>query len=191
MSGREIAIASGDGSFLGYRATPPSGSGRGIIVIQEIFGINQGMQQRCGDFAAQEYVALAPDLFWRQEPGIPLAGQSVADWARAFKPFHGFVLDKGVDDLKAPLDHLRGLSGCTGKAGCVGFCLGGKLARLVACRSSIDAAVRCYGVYVQDYTAKAANIRPPLSCCTLLRRMRLFRRRHRRLSLMVFGTIPR
>ncbi len=162
MSGHEIDIACSDGTFTGYLATPESGSGPGIIVIQEIFGVNQGIRQMCADYAAQGYVALAPDLFWRQEPGIQLTDQAEAEWARAFELFQSFDLDKGVDDLNATLEHLRGLSECTGKAGCVGFCLGGQLAYLMACRTMINAAASYYGVYIQDYIAEAANIGQPL-----------------------------
>lgn len=162
MSEQDIEITCDDGTFSGYLAMPASGRGPGVIVIQEIFGINQGIREMCDDFAAQGYVALAPDLFWRQEPGIQLSDQSEAEWARAFELFQGFDLDSGINDLKATLDHLRDLSSCTGKTGCVGFCLGGQLAYLMACRSSIDAAVGYYGVYIQDYIAEAANISKPL-----------------------------
>jgi carboxymethylenebutenolidase len=162
MSGQDIQITCGDGSFSGYLATPASGEGPGVIVIQEIFGVNQDMRRICDDLAAQGYVALSPDLFWRQEPGIQLTDQSEAEWARAFELFQGFDLAKGVEDLAATLNHLRDLKACTGKVGCVGFCLGGQLAYLMACRTTIDAAVGYYGVYIQDYIQEAGNIRRPL-----------------------------
>ena len=162
MSGEDIQITCGDGKFMGYLSMPERGEGPGVIVIQEIFGVNADVRRICDELAGNGYIALAPDLFWRQEPGIQLTDQSEAEWARAFELFQGFDLNKGVDDLAATLNHLRGLKPCSGKVGCVGYCLGGQLAYLMACRSNIEAAVGFYGVYIQDYIAEAANIRHPL-----------------------------
>ena len=162
MDGQEIQITCGDGKFMAYLSLPERGSGPGVIVIQEIFGINGFVRQVCDDLADRGMVALAPDLFWRQEPGIQLTDQTEAEWTKAFQLFQGFDLNKGVDDLAATLNHLRRRKECTGKVGCVGFCLGGQLAYLMACRSNIDAAVGYYGVYIQDYIAEAVNIRHPL-----------------------------
>src|SRR5437667_3583919 len=131
MSDVTISATEG-GSFSGYLATPKSGKGPGILVIQEIFGVNEVMRDITNGFAAQGYTALCPDLFWRQEPGIQITDKTEAEWARAFQLYQGFDEAKGVDDLKASLAHLRGLPACTGKAGSVGYCLGGKLAYLMA-----------------------------------------------------------
>lgn len=145
------------GSFSAYVAGE---KGPGILVIQEIFGVNQVMRDICDDLAAQGYVALCPDLFWRQEPGIDITDKSKEHWDKAFKLFGGFDVDKGVEDLKASLDALRKLTG--GKAGTVGYCLGGKLAFLMAARSDVDAAVSYYGVGLADLTGEVGNIRKPL-----------------------------
>lgn len=153
MSGKEITIQASDGgSFMGYLAMPESGTGPGVVVIQEIFGVNQVMREITDSWAAAGYVALCPDIFWRQEPGIQLTDQTEAEWARAFELFNGFDLDKGVDDLEATAQALRGVEGCTGKVGSVGFCLGGRLAFLTATRTSIDAAVGYYGVMLPEHT---------------------------------------
>jgi carboxymethylenebutenolidase len=125
MSGQDITISAKDGgTFSGYLALPEGGSGPGVVVIQEIFGVNAVMREITDDVASMGYVALCPDLFWRQEPGIQITDQSEAEWARAFELFNGFDLDKGVDDLDATIEHLRGMDACTGKVGSVGFCLG-------------------------------------------------------------------
>ncbi len=155
MSGREITIKSKDGSdFMGYLALPEGGTGPGVVVIQEIFGVNKVMRDITDDWAEQGYVALCPDLFWRQEPGIQITDQSEAEWARAFELFNGFDLDKGVDDLDQTIEHLRGLKGCTGKVGSVGFCLGGRLAFLTATRTKINAAVGYYGVMLEGHVSE-------------------------------------
>ena len=123
MSGQDITIKSNDGgAFSGYLALPEGGSGPGVVVIQEIFGVNLVMRGITDEWAAAGYVALCPDLFWRQEPGIQITDQSEAEWARAFELFGGFDLDKGVDDLNATIEHLRTLDECSGKVGSVGFC---------------------------------------------------------------------
>ncbi len=162
MSGREITISGADGEFMGYLSEPESGSGPGIVVIQEIFGVNGWLREVCDALAGHGFCALCPDLFWRQEPGIQLTDQSEEDWARAFELFQGFDRDKGIDDLKTSLGHLRGLDSCTGKAGTVGFCLGGQMAYLMACRSDADASVGYYGVHIQDFLDEAPAMTHPL-----------------------------
>ncbi len=151
MSGREITItAADDGEFMGYRAMPPSGQGPGVVVIQEIFGVNQVMRGLTDWVASEGFVALCPDLFWRQEPGIQITDQSEEEWARAFELFQGFDLEKGVQDLDSTIESLRGAEGCSGKVGSVGFCLGGRLAYLTSTRTKADAAVGYYGVYLTE-----------------------------------------
>ena len=155
MSGRDITIKSSDGGeFTGYLALPEGGKGPGVVVIQEIFGVNGVMRDITDDWAKAGYVALCPDLFWRQEPGIQITDQSEAEWARAFELFNGFDLNKGVDDLDATIEHLRGLDECSGKVGSVGFCLGGRLAFLTATRTKIDAAVGYYGVMLEEHVGE-------------------------------------
>jgi carboxymethylenebutenolidase len=159
----DVKIAARDGgSFTGYLAKPASGRGPGVLVIQEIFGVNAVMRAIADAMAKQGYVALCPDLFWRQEPGIQITDKTDAEWKRAFALFNGFDLDKGIDDLKASLDHLRKTPGCTGKAGTMGFCLGGKLAYLMATRSSADCNVAYYGVGIEGLLGEAAKIAKPL-----------------------------
>jgi carboxymethylenebutenolidase len=159
----EITINAADGgSFMGYLATPPSGSGPGIVVIQEIFGVNKVMRDITDWYASQGFVALCPDIFWRIEPGIQLTDQTEEEWQKAFELFGKFDLDKGTEDLKAALATLRGQDGCTGKAGSVGYCLGGRLAYLMACRSDAEANVGYYGVGIPDNIDEAKNISSPL-----------------------------
>lgn len=158
---KTITINAHDGgTFSGYLAEPASGKGPGILVIQEIFGVNQVMRDICDDLARQGYVALCPDLFWRQEPGVDITDKSKAEWDKAFALFGGFNLDNGVEDLKSALAMLRKLTG--GKVGTVGYCLGGRLAFLMAARSDVDAAVAYYGVMLADHLGEVGKIRKPL-----------------------------
>ncbi len=158
----ELTIKSPDGAFTGYLATPASGSGPGIVVIQEIFGVNKVMRDIADHLAQCGYLALVPDLFWRQEPGIQLTDQTEEEWNRAFELYQNFDEDRGVGDLQATLDTLRELEQCSGRIGAVGYCLGGKLAYLCATRTDADCSVGYYGVGIESALDEADNITRPL-----------------------------
>ncbi len=160
----DITIKTADGSFSAYLARPAGDGGRkpGILVIQEIFGVNAVMRDLCDGFAAQGYLAISPDLFWRQKPGIQLTDKSDAEWQQAFGYMKGFNEAKGIADLQATLDHLRADPGCSGKVGSVGYCLGGRLAYLMATRSNADCSVGYYGVGIEGLLGEAAAITKPL-----------------------------
>jgi len=159
----DVTIRAADGgSFSAYLATPKSGKGPGIVLIQEIFGVNKVMRDLADGFAAQGYTVMCPDLFWRQEPGIQITDKTQEEWNKAFSLYQGFNVEKGVDDLKATLAALRKHPVCTGKVGSVGYCLGGKLAYLMATRTDADANVGYYGVGIQDSLGEAKNIKKAL-----------------------------
>jgi carboxymethylenebutenolidase len=162
MAGKKITLSNKDGSFGAYLATPSSGSGPGILVIQEIFGVNEFVREICDYHAAKGRFALAPDLFWRIEPGVDITDKSEEHWQKAFSLMQAFNIDTGIEDIQTGITHLRGLDGCNGKVGSVGYCLGGQLAYLTATRSDVDAAVGYYGVYIQDRLGEAGKIKKPL-----------------------------
>ncbi len=158
----DISIEAHDGGAFGaYLATPASGSGPGLVVIQEIFGVNKVMRDLCDGFAQAGYFACSPDLFWRQEPGVQLTDKSKEDWDKAFGYLQGFDYDNGVADLSTAIGHVRGLDGCSGKVGTVGYCLGGSLAYMTACFTDSDASVGYYPVQIEGHLNKAANARKP------------------------------
>ena len=162
MSGKDISGRGADGSFGAYLASPASGQGPGVIVIQEIFGVNDVVRKICDAHAARGRFALAPDLFWRLEPGVQLTDKTQEDWGKAFSLMQRFDVDKGVTDIQASLRHLREVKGCTGKAGTVGYCLGGQLAFLASTRTDTDASVGYYGVNIQNRLNEAGKIKKPL-----------------------------
>ncbi len=144
--------ASGDVPTL---VVHPEGTPRGvIIVVQEIFGVNPGITQKAQDWAKLGYLAVAPDIFWRQQPGISLNPDIPEEFQKAisFMQNHDFV--RGLDDLRAVLDWAR--SQKAGKVGLVGFCMGGLIAHQMATSTDIDAAVGYYGVGIGGQT-EAAN----------------------------------
>jgi len=159
--GEKIEITTADGSFAAYLAKPASGKGPGIVVIQEIFGVNANVRAIADDLAAKGYVALAPDLFWRIEPGVDITDKTDAEWAKAFDLFGKFNADLGVKDIQATIAALRAMPG-VGKVGAVGYCLGGLLAYLTAARTDIDASVSYYGVNIANLLGEAAAISKPI-----------------------------
>ena len=163
MTGSTITVAAGDGGeFQAYVSTPETGSGPGIVLLQEIFGVNQSMRDVADYYAEEGYVVIAPDLFWRIEPGIEL-GYTEADFQRALAYRQQFDIDKSVDDIAATVAALRALPQCVGKVGALGFCLGGKLAYLAAARTDIDCAVGYYGVGIEQALDEASNISCPMA----------------------------
>jgi carboxymethylenebutenolidase len=158
----DILIQGGDGFFSAYRAPARSGRGPGILLIQEIFGVNRVMRDIADWLAGENYTVICPDLFWRQEPGIQLNEFTQAEWDKAFQLYQGFNEDKGVEDIAAAIKHLRGDQACSGKVGTVGYCLGGKLAFLSAARTDADAAVGYYGVGIEKNLGEAGSIKKPL-----------------------------
>lgn len=157
-----ITSKDGSGSFDAYLAMPESGSGPAIVAIQEIFGVNAGMRQICDDLAKDGYIAVCPDLFWRQEPGVDITDKSQAEWDKAFALYQGFNSDAGIEDIAATIEFARGLDGCTGKVGAVGYCLGGFLAYMTAAKTDCDASVSYYGVSIDTKLDVAASISHPL-----------------------------
>ena len=158
-----VSLKSLDGEeFSGYLALPAAGYGPGIIVLQEIFGVNAYMRQVCDWYASHGFVACCPDLFWRQEPGIELTDKTEAEWQKAFQLYQGLDEAKAVEDSAAAVEFLRKLPACNGRVGAVGFCLGGNLAWLLSVRSKPDCAVGYYGVGIEKHLNEAGNLASPL-----------------------------
>lgn len=149
------------GSFDAYVATPPGKPRAAIIVIQEIFGVNPGIRSKCDRLAADGYLAVAPDLFWRIEPGIELDPDVPEQFQRAMTLFGQFDQDKGVSDIEAAIRFARHeIDG--GKVGVVGYCLGGRLAFMAATRTDSDASVGYYGVGIDGLLGEKHAIAHPV-----------------------------
>jgi carboxymethylenebutenolidase len=158
-----IAATDGKGEFAAYVAMPKQTPAGAVVMIQEIFGVNRTMRALSDWVAEMGFIAVSPDLFWRQEPGVQLdpdAGQD--QWDKAFKLMQGMDQDKAIEDLKATVAHARKMQGANGKVGTMGFCLGGRLAYLMATRSDADCNVSYYGVGLEGLLGEAGNIRAPL-----------------------------
>lgn len=161
MGGKVVHVTGHDGAFSAYLASPEGAPRAGVVVIQEIFGVNAVMRETADAYAAQGYVAICPDLFWRIEPNVQLTDKSEAEWNRAFELMNAFDPDKGVDDIDATIDYLRDQIGVK-KVGAVGYCLGGMLAYLTAARTDVDASVAYYGVSLDKRLEEAEKLAQPL-----------------------------
>jgi carboxymethylenebutenolidase len=152
-------IHSPDGDFAAHISFPANTRGPGVVVLQEIFGVNANIRSVCDWFAARGFVAIAPDLFWRAEPGVELTEK---DRERAFS-LRGQTDDgKAADDIGATIAFLRSHEVCTGRVGVVGYCWGGMLAYLAATRYRPDAAVGYYGVGIEKKLDSVGGLACPL-----------------------------
>ncbi|MEO0412908.1 MAG: dienelactone hydrolase family protein [Pseudomonadota bacterium] len=154
----EINARDDSGTFGAYMAKPATLPAPAVIVIQEIFGVSDQMRAVADAYAAEGFLAICPDLFWRQEPGVMLTDKSEAEWDKAFALMNGFDVDKGIEDIQATIDAAKAHDGCTGQVGTVGFCLGGRLAYLSACRTTADANVGYYGVGIEGLLGESKAI---------------------------------
>ena len=162
LTTRWIEIDAGGGEhYDGYLALPRAGKGPGVIIVQEIFGVNAHIRAVAEQYALAGYVALAPDIFWRAQRRVEL-GYEGADRDQALALLKRTDADQAAADLGAAAATLRALPETAGKIGAVGFCFGGQLTYLMAARGSVDAAVAYYGGGIHNKLDQAANIRVPM-----------------------------
>ncbi|TGD87876.1 dienelactone hydrolase family protein [Mycolicibacterium sp. CH28] len=161
--GKYIDIVKDSGeAFAAYLAEPRSGSGPGIVLLQEIFGINDYMRETAERFAQEGYVVLVPDLFWRSERRVEL-GYDDASVQRGLQLRDELDEALAVADIADVVRTLRLLDNQVGGVGVVGYCLGGLLAYLAGTRLDIDCAVSYYGVGVHEHLGEAANLTVPVA----------------------------
>lgn len=159
--GSYTTITTPEGSFRAYVSRPAQGSGPGLVLLQEIFGINPYMRAMADHYAEEGYVAVVPDLFWRMEPGVDL-GYSGEEFQKAFGFYQRFDKDAALKDIQATITAVRGMEGVKGKVGTIGYCLGGLLAYLAATRTDTDVSVGYYAVGVEHFLAEAGKVSCPL-----------------------------
>lgn len=159
-----ITIQSGDGAgaFSAYVAEPKTKPTGVVVVIQEVFGVNQAMRDTADWVADLGFIAVCPDLFWRIEPGVDITDKSDAEWKKAFELFGKFDQVKGIEDLKATVAACRNLPGANGKVGTMGYCLGGRLAFMMAEQSDSDVNISYYGVGLDGLLGDIGKVAKPL-----------------------------
>ncbi len=162
MAGQYLTIRSSGGSeFQAYLALPASGKGPGLVVIQEIFGVNEHIRAVADRYAEEGYVAIAPDLFWRMQPGLEF-GYSERDIEAALPYYFQFDQDLGLSDISDTIKSLRSLLACSGRVGVIGFCLGGTMAFRAAAHCEVDVAVAYYGGGVSKHLDDVALLKCPV-----------------------------
>jgi carboxymethylenebutenolidase len=158
----EIATLAGDGRFSAYLAEPAGTPKGAITVIQEIFGVNQGIRGKCDHWASCGYLGIAPDLFWRLRPGVELDPDLPDQFQEALGLMQRFDQQLGIADIEATIRDARARLGAGGKVGAVGYCLGGRLAFMAAARTDVDASVGYYGVGLEGLLGEKHAIANPL-----------------------------
>src|SRR5271156_4990461 len=157
-----ITIKGCDGAFQAYSARPAVLPAPAVVVLQELFGVNGDIRETCDELAEQGFVAVAPDLFWRQEPGVDLSVTSEADWQHGLHLYQAYDRDAGVRDIKDALDAVAKLPECTGMIAVQGYCLGALMAFLTAARCHVDAAVAYHGGDTEKYLSEIDGLNAPL-----------------------------
>jgi len=156
-----ISTLDNQGQFTAYAAKPAGEAKAAIVVIQEIFGVNAGIRHKCDKLAAEGYLAIAPDLFWRLEPGVQLDHDIKEEFDKALSMMDQFDQDAGIRDIQATINYARDAVGGA-KVGCVGYCLGGRLAFMAAARTDVDASVGYYGVGIDGLLGEKDAIANPV-----------------------------
>src|SRR5712691_992216 len=157
-----ITIEGRDGAFGAYIARPKALPAPAVVVLHEVFGVNADIRKTCDELAEQGFVAVTPDLFWRQEPGVDLSVTSEPDWQHGLRLYQAYDRDAGARDVKDTANAVSKLPGCTGKVAVLGYCLGGLMTFLTAVRCGVDAAVAYHGGDTDKYLGEAKRLIAPL-----------------------------
>jgi carboxymethylenebutenolidase len=158
-----LSVKGRDGLFGAYVARPKTSPAPAVVVLQELFGVNSDIRKTCDELAEQGFLAVAPDLFWRQEPGVDLSDvTSEADWQHGMRLYQAYERDAGVTDIEDTVFAVSKLPECTGKVAVLGYCLGGLMAFLTAVRSRVDAAVAYHGGDTEKYLGEVDGLHAPL-----------------------------
>lgn len=158
-----LDAADGAGRFACLVERPKTTPAGAVVLIQEIFGVNATMRALATTVADMGFLALVPDLFWRQQPGVQLdPDQGQAQWEQAFAFMKGFDQEKGLADIQTTITAARGMEGCNGKVGTMGYCLGGRMAFKAALGTDAQCHVSYYGVGLETLVGEAANLRAPV-----------------------------
>lgn len=156
-----MTIKTDAGDFAAYVAYPDVDKAPAVVVLHEVFGVNDDIRQTCQALAAQGFIAIAPDLFWRQEPGVDLSVTSESDWKKGLSLYMAYDRNAGVSDVAATVAAARELLRSTGKVAVMGYCLGGLMTFLTAARSEVDAAVAFHGGDTEKYLDEADSVNAP------------------------------
>jgi carboxymethylenebutenolidase len=158
-----VTIKGQDGAFGAYISRPKILPAPAVVVLQELFGVNADIRKTCDELAEQGLLAVAPDLFWRQEPGVDLTVTSEADWQHGLRLYQAYDRDAGVRDIKDTVNAVAKLPACTGRVAVLGYCLGALMTFLTAVRyDGVDAAVAYHGGDTEKYLGEIDGLHAPM-----------------------------
>jgi len=157
-----ITIEGRDGAFGAYISRPKTLPAPAVVVLHEVFGVNADIRKTCDELAEQGFIAVAPDLFWRQEPGVDLSVTSEPDWQHGLRLYQVYDRDAGARDVKDTANAVSKLPGCIGKVAVLGYCLGGLMTFLTAARYGVGAAVVYHGGDTEKYLGEVDGLDAPL-----------------------------
>jgi carboxymethylenebutenolidase len=158
-----LTIKGQDGAFGAYILRPRTLPAPAVVVLQELFGVNADIRKTCDELTKQGFLAVAPDLFWRQEPGVDLIVTSEADWQHGLRLYQAYDRDAGVTDIKDTVNAVAKLPGCTGKVAVLGYCLGALMVFLTAVRfDGVNAAVAYHGGDTEKYLGEVDGLHAQL-----------------------------
>jgi carboxymethylenebutenolidase len=157
-----ITIEGRDGAFGAYISRPKTLPALAVVVLHEVFGVNADIRKTCDELAGQGFIAVAPDLFWRQEPGVDLSVASEPDWQHGLRLNQAYDRDAGARDVKDSANVVAKLPGCIGRVAVLGYCLGGLMTFLTAARYGVDAAVVYHGGDTEKYLGEVGGLDAPL-----------------------------
>jgi carboxymethylenebutenolidase len=160
--GRFVTTAAADGgSFRTYVSLPPKTPAPALVMQHTMFGVNPLFRSFCDEYAAEGYVVVAPDLFWRMGKDIELDYRE-----ESYEIGHGLMrkIDKAkaVEDVAATMSVMRKMPEVRGKIAAVGYCMGGTLAYLTAARTDVDMAICYYAIDMEDHFDELDRIRNPV-----------------------------
>jgi carboxymethylenebutenolidase len=157
-----ITVEGRNGAFGAYIARPETSPAAAVVVLQELFGVNADIREKCNELAEQGFIAIAPDLFWRQEPGVDLSVTSEPDWQHGLRLYQAYDRDAGARDIKDTADTVAKMRECTGKIAVLGYCLGALMTFLTAVRYRVDAAVAYHGGDTEKYLGELDGLHASL-----------------------------
>src|ERR1700693_3302178 len=154
----QIVIESPDGAFHAYISRPAKLPAPVVVVLQELFGVNADIRATCEELAKQGFIAIAPDLFWRQEPDVDLDVRAEADWQHGLRLYGAYAREAGARDIAQTIRAAVKLPESTGRAALQGYFLGALMAFITAARYEVDAAVAYHGADTEKYLGEVGGV---------------------------------
>jgi carboxymethylenebutenolidase len=158
-----ISVKGKDGTFVAYIARPKTSPAPAVVVLQELFGVNADIRKTCDELAERGFLAVAPDLFWRQGPAVDLNVTSEVDCQRGLTLYQAYDRAAGTKDVRDTINTVRGLPQCNGRVAILGYCLGALMVFLTAVRyDGVDTAVAYHGGDTEKYLGELDRLTAPI-----------------------------